>query len=147
MKLHELDLQIVIRPPSQECLCHLVWMAKTPNVSKTQISESLITSLFPDPKSLSKGLQSTCSKFEIQFFWYGDEGKCAIENAWNISPNTFKSPFQSTRVDPEKSFSSQTLSVQTTVSHTPKPMAPPDFFADDFTTTRLPPDWVKCSLT
>ena len=40
---------------------------KTPNISKTQISESLITSLFPDPTSLSKGLQSTCSKFEIQF--------------------------------------------------------------------------------
>ena len=67
MKLHDLDLQIVRSPQSQECLCHLVWMAKTPDISKTQISESLITSLFPDPKSLSKGLQSTCSKLEIQF--------------------------------------------------------------------------------
>ena len=41
-------------------------MAKTPNISKTQISESLITSLFLDPKNLSKGLQSTWSTIEMR---------------------------------------------------------------------------------
>ena len=123
---------------------------KTPNISKTQISESLITGLFPDPKSLSKGLQSTCSKIEIQFSDIKIKANVQSKmhkNAWNISPNTFKSPFRTARVDPKKPFSSQTLSVQTTFSHTPKPMAPPSSCAEEFITARLPPDWVKFSQT
>ena len=75
----------------------------------------------------------------------------SMENAWNISPNTFKSPFRTARVDPKKSFSPQTLSVQATFTHTPKPcatlMAPPDICADEFIMAMLPPDWAKCSET
>ena len=40
----------------QEGLCLLLSMANTPNISKTQMGNS--TSLFPNPKSVSRGLQS-----------------------------------------------------------------------------------------
>ena len=73
------------------------------------------------PQKFIEGATINMLQIRNTVFWYRDKSNFSMANAWNISPNPFKSPFRTARVDPKKSFSPQTLSVQTTVSHTPKP--------------------------
>ena len=93
-------------------------MAKTPNISKTQISETPQVS-FQTPKAYPGGCNHHAPKLKSSFLISSLKKMCNRQCMKHQS-KSLKSPFRTARVDPKKSFVSQTLSVQTT-SHCEAP--------------------------